>query len=457
MVAVSEASLAPRLMAAGSDVPEHVIASARLHLLDALAVGVAAASIGPVSRLGTLAGRQGAGASTVLGSPQGSPAPIAALINGGFIHSLEFDDTHVASVMHGSSVLAPAALAVAEETGSSGRSALTAFAIGWELLIRIGLASPGRIQSQGFQITSAAGAYASAAVSCLLHGDSPDVFDNAIGIAGSQAAGTFAFLADGATVKAVQPAWSAHAGLLAAELARAGVTGPQAVFDGRYGFFRLYADDPDGGASLRLQLADLGSVWRLPEAAFKMQPCCHYIHPFIEALAQLVENGLTEDNLVALHCWVPAETVPIIAEPWAQQQRPAKGHDARWSLPYVLGAALRTGALDVRSFDGPCDIRVMEISDKVSYEPWTGSGFPARFPARLRAQLSDGTVLESRVDDVRGGPTRPVAADDILGKAILNLVAGGMQEGEANRLADEIVNAVDPDIRRIGALLRARS
>ena len=72
---------------------------------------------------------------------------------------------------------------------------------------------------------------------------------------GSQAAGNFAFLADGDTVKAVQPAWAAHAGLLAAELARAGVTGPSDVFDGKYGFFVLYARDPDGAANLSRHLA----------------------------------------------------------------------------------------------------------------------------------------------------------------------------------------------------------
>lgn len=456
MVALTqqESSIAGRLIQARSDVPDYVLQSARLHILDALAVGRAGSRVGPVSGVTALAASQGRGRSTVLGSSEAVPSPIAALINGSLIHSLEYDDTHVASVMHGSSVMASSALAVSEELGSTGLEMLSSFAIGWEFLIRIGLASPGRIQSQGFQITSAAGAFASAAVSCLLHGDDPDVFANAIGIAGSQASGTFAFLADGDTVKAVQPGWSAHAGLLAAQLARAGVTGPSSVFDGPYGFFTLYAKDPEAGANLAVQLADLGEVWRLPEAAFKLQPCCHYIHPYIEALEQLMAQGLSASNLVSLHCWVPEEVTSIIAEPWPRRQRPAKPHDARWSLPYVLGAVLDRGSLEVSVFSGECDDAVIAISERVTYEPWIDSGFPSRFPARIRAELADGSVMEYSVDDVKGSPSRPVRAEDILAKAIANFVAGGMAEHDAKTVADELLNAGDPDVSMLSELLQ---
>lgn len=451
---MTASTLPRRLAEVRGSIPDDVLHSARLHLLDALAVGLAGSRVGPVRGLGALAATQGCGPSTVLGSPRTCPPPVAALINGSFIHSLEYDDTHVASVMHGSSVLASSALAVAEELGTGGGAALTAFAVGWELLVRLGLASPGRIQARGFQTTSAAGSFAAAAVSCLLHGDSPETFENAIGIAGSQAAGTFAFLANGDTVKAAQPGWAAHSGLLAADMARAGVTGPRDVFDGVYGFFALYAGDPSGGEALTGQLADLGDTWHLPDAAFKLMPCCHYIHPFVEALEQLMKSGISQDNLVSLHCWVPEGAVPVIAEPWARRQRPVKAHDARWSLPYVLSLTLHGGDLDLRAFDGVCDEEVMAIAERITYEPWIGSGFPSRYPARLRAQLSDGSVLEATVDDVKGSPSRPVNDDDVMVKALRNLVTGGMAEPDARRLADVVLHEADPDLTLIGDLLR---
>ena len=58
----------------------------------------------------------------------------------------------------------------------------------------------------------------------------------------------------------------------------------------------------------------------------------------------------------------------------------------------------------------------MTISDQVTYEPWPDSGFPSRFPARLRAELSDGSRLEAVVDDVLGSPIRPVTTDEVLAK-----------------------------------------
>ncbi len=445
--------LAERLAGAFADVPDQVMAAARLHLLDALGVGMAAAACGPVRGVTALASSAGGGPCTVLGRTGGTSASIAALVNGALIHSLEYDDTHVASVMHGSAVLAPAALAAAEQVGASGRDLLAAYAVGWELLIRIGLASPGRIQAKGFQITSAAGAFAAAAVSCLLHGDSPRVTTDAIGIAGSQAGGTFAFLAGGDTVKAVQPGWAAHAGMLAGELARAGVTGPERVFEGRFGFFSLYADDPDAGERLLASLDDVGSTWHLTEAAFKLVPCCHYIHPFVEAVTSLMADGLASDDLASLHCYVPAEVVPVIAEPWAERQSPVKAHDARWSLPYVLALVLAHGRVTAADFEGAVDPECVRLAGRMTFEAWPHSGFPERFAARIRVGRRDGTAVDVAIDDVRGGRGRPVDPVDVLEKARQNLGLGGLTADEVETVVGQLSGA-GPDLGVIGTVLR---
>jgi 2-methylcitrate dehydratase PrpD len=436
--------MAPLLRAAYESVPEHVLQAARLHLLDAISVGLLAARRGPVRGVRRLA-QANPGACTVLGSPHTASAPVAVLVNGALIHSLEFDDTHVASVMHGSSVMAPVALAMAEAGDAS--SLLPGFAVGWELLIRLGLASPGRIQARGFQITSAAGAFAAAAASALMSGDDDTVVADALGIAGSQAGGTFAFLADGDTVKAAQPGWAAHSGLMASALARAGVSGPRRVFSGRYGFFELYADDPTGVERFADELADLGYVWHLPEAAFKLVPCCHYIHPFVEALLRLMEQGVTTENLSRLHCWVPTGAVPVVAEPWVERQSPASAHLARWSLPYVLALVLRDGHVSADAFDGECDGDVVRAAARIDYEDWPDSGFPARFPARLLAQLTDGTEREVTVADVRGGAGRPIEASDVIDKATLNLRQAGLPESAVAEIVEEFAWSSAPNPR----------
>lgn len=426
--------------------------AARLHLLDALCVGLLAAARGPVRGVRQLA-HSDSGPCTVLGSPHRASEAVAALVNGAVIHSLEFDDTHVASVMHGGAVMAPAALACAEASDAEGHDMLSAFAAGWEVLIRLGLASPGRIQARGFQITSAAGAFAAALVSGLLHGDDDDVVANAVGVAGSMAAGTFAFLRDGDTVKAVQPGWAAHAGILSAELARAGITGPDGVFDGRYGFFSLYADDPEGAEAFARELDDLGRRWHLTEAAYKLVPCCHYIHPFVEAVERVTAEGITGNDITAVHCWVPTGAAPVIAEPWSERQRPRKAHDARWSLPYVLALAIANGDVTAADFDGECDEACMALAERMTYELWPDSGFPQRFPARILVRLRDGSEREVTIDDVRGGIGRPIEAADVERKARANLSQAGVSTGQADAIIGEFLGTASPDMRTLRHLL----
>lgn len=448
------ADLVARAQALHGSIPDHVLASARLHLLDALGVGALGATRGPLRGLSRLAGGDHAGGrSTVLGTSGSAPAPVAALVNGSYIHSLEFDDTHVASVMHGSATLAAAALAVAQEADADGAAMLSAYALGWEVLIRMGLASPGTLQARGFQTTSAAGPFAAALVSSLLHGDDPELAVSALGIAGSMPGGTFAFLEEGSTVKAGQPAWAAHSGIWAAELARAGMTGPSRVLEGERGFFRLYADDEGAPERLRDELATLGDVWHLPDAAFKLIPCCHFIHPFVEALGLVLDGGIVAADIASIHCHVPAGAVPVIADPWADRQSPRTPHDARWSLPYVLAGRAVDGRVDLDLFSTPIGGERLDLSRRISYEVWEDSGFPARFPARVVVTLTDGRVLESSVDDVIGGAGRPVDADQVLAKARQNLAGAGLEPAAVEQLERELIDAPAPRPGVLGQLL----
>jgi len=436
------------------NVPDGVMMSARLHVLDALGVGAVGARRGPlrdISRLVT--GVHAGGRSSVLGSSTSTSASVAALVNGSLIHSLEFDDTHVASVMHGSSTLAATALAVAQEIGAGGDAMLSAFVIGWELLVRMGLASPGTLQARGFQTTSAAGPFASALASSLLYGDDAETTVNALGIAGSQPGGTFAFLADGDTVKAGQPAWAAHSGIWAAELARAGMTGPGRVLEGSLGFYELYADDCGAADRLRHELGNIGLRWHLPQAAFKLIPCCHFIHPFVEALSLLLDQELEAEQIQSIHCFVPRGVIPVIAEPWPDRQRPRSPHDVRWSLPYVLAARVVDGGVGLDLFDAPIGGATLDLAQRITFEPWDNSGFPARYPARLTVRTTGGQTLSSEVYDVLGGSNRPVGSDDVIEKALRNFGAAGLANVQRRAVVRELIDEPSPDLNLLGSLL----
>lgn len=398
-------------------VPPPVIAAAKLHLLDSLGVGLAAASLPGSAGWGdAVAGLGGGGASTALGRREPLPSSAAALLNGSLIHSLEFDATHVASIVHGGAVIAPTALAVAEARGRSGAALLRAFIAGWEVFIRLGLAAPGRFQAEGFQITAVGGAFVAALMTAMLENRDAATTVHAIGIAGSQASGVFEFLAEGASVKGLHPGWAAHAGIIATAMAAGGMTGPSTILDGKFGFYRCFARDPEAPARLAVLLDDIGSRWRLPETALKAYATCHYIHPFLEAMDVLIERAGGAQAIVGVHCEVPVEEAPLIADPWSGKQRPRSGYDAKWSLPYCLAARLVDGKVALETFVGEARADLVARTATMTWEPWADSGFPARFPARLAVTLNDGTTLRHAVDDVRGGANRPFPRETILAK-----------------------------------------
>jgi 2-methylcitrate dehydratase PrpD len=338
------------------------------------------------------------------------------MINGGLIHSLEFDDTHTASIAHGSAVLAAAALAVAEAQNASGAALLGAYARGWEVLIRFGLAAPNGFHAKGFMSTSVTGALTSALLAAELMGLDEDRMVAALGIALSQASGVMEFLTNGSSVKSLNPGWAAHAGVVAANFARAGMTGPETSLDGKHGLFRQFSNNEGAAARFRELIADLGRQWHLPKAAYKFYPCCHYLHPFIEAASKLAERGVRADDVERILCRVPQGEAAVICEPWETKQSPANGHAARWSLPITVAAQLVEGKVDLATFETSASDAVRTLARRISWEPLSGARFPERFEAELICETKRGTKETMRIDDVFGNHTRAPGAEAVLAK-----------------------------------------
>jgi len=415
-------------------IPEDVAICAVDHILDAIGVGLAASSLPGSARLHAAVRALGAGEeAAALGFAGSLPMPSAALINGTFIHSLEYDDTHTASIVHGSSVVVAAALASAQEHGASSAEFVRAVVAGWEVMIRMGLAAPGAFQRRGFQITAVGGPFVAALLGTLLAHRSASDAVHAMGIAGSQAGGVFEFLAEGATVKAMHPGWAAHAGLVAAELAAGGMTGPSSIFEGQHGFYRLYAGDEHAPARLAGLLNSLGSRWLILEASLKGYPCCHYLHPFLEAAARLRSKGACAEDISSVECAVPEEEAMLICEPWERKLAPASGYEAKFSLPYALAVMLCDGEVGVATFAGTASHRAaLELAQRVRWRPWPNSGFPQCFPARVRLRMRDGSTVEETIPQVRGSPERPFSRAEVDAKftanAALRLGEGGARE-----------------------------
>ncbi len=436
--------------AARAPLPETIARVASLHLLDTIGVGLAAAGSSNGRPYLDFA-RQGGlkGPAAVFGHAPGATPAEAALINGGLIHSLEYDDTHTGSVVHGSAVLAAVALAAG---GSDGGAVLGAYVRGWELLIRIGLAAPGGFQARGFQLTSVGGTLAAAMVASELGGLTQAQAVSATGIGLSQASGVFEFLDNGASVKSLHPGWAAHAGITAAALARAGLTGPETAFEGRFGLFRAFAGDDAAASRLQTLIGDFGTVWHLADAAFKFHPCCHYLHPFIEAAGLLAAQGVRAEAIEHVLCRVPAGAAGIICEPWPLKQVPRTGHAARWSLPAVVAARLVEGKVDLETFERVLSPPVLALAARSEWEPLGRDRFPERFEAEIRVRLRDGSVQEVRVEDADGNRSRPAAPQRVREKFRAN-AARSLPPGQAARLEASIDSIADAG--GLGRLMQA--
>jgi 2-methylcitrate dehydratase PrpD len=437
-----------------SAIPRDVRDAAKLHLLDAIGVGFAAAATGAgAPYLKAAPVLSGSGPATIFGSSDGFTAAVAALANGGMIHGLEYDDTHTASIVHGSSVLAATALAAAESAGATSAALLSAYIKGWEVLIRVGLAAPGKFQAQGFQVTSVGGTLAAAMVAADLFGLDEEQTIHAIGIALSQSSGVFEFLTNGSTVKSLHAGWAAHGGVTAATLAAAGLTGPVTAFEGRFGLFRRFAADDEGAARFANLIETLGSDWHLPQAAFKFYPCCHYIHPFIEALGiALAENP--DRTVEAILCEVPAGATALISDPWERKLAPQSGHEARYSLPIALAARLVDGVLTPASFADAPGAAIVAKAKCISAREMAAADFPNRFEVRIHVTFADGGIREVYVDDVFGGARRPASRDAVLNKFRANLALLG-EERDVHAIEGVVLASDGKSITELTRVLRA--
>jgi 2-methylcitrate dehydratase PrpD len=443
--------LIDRVLSLPDQLPPEVDTNARLHFLDAVGVGLAAARVGPVRNLASGGGLEHAtghatGPCSVLGSAGRYSAGEAALINGTLIHSIEFDDTHTGSVMHGSSALVPAVLAAAQQSGADGKTMLNALVAGWETIIRMGLAAPGGFQKNGFQGTSIAGTIAGAVAVGRTQGMGRDLLLNAVGIAASFSSGNFTFLAEGASSKAAQPGIAAQGAISAVQLARGGVTGATGVFEGSGGFFGLYARDETASERFAASLASLGSDWLITEAAFKEFPCCHYIHPFIEAAGRGSLDISSPENIAEIRCRVPVGQEAIIALPWEHKQSPTRANEARWSLPYVIALRLVTGAVSIEDFEGTPNPDVVALAKRIAWQPWTDSGYPDKFPAEIEITLRDGSSETITVADVNGNRTRPWDSEQVVAKFTKNAKLAGLSEQNRDRILEDFLESANPNI-----------
>ncbi len=436
------------------EIPGEVVQAAKLHLLDAIGCGLAAHALGVATEGRTaMAELGGEPQSSVIGLGDELPAPNAAFANAMLCHGLDFDDTHSDSVSHVSTVVCPAALAVGEAHGSSGRELLTAIVGGNEVVTRVGMAASGAFHKRGFHPTAICGIFGATAAAGRLAGSSARATASAFGIAGSFASGLFAYLDDATPTKPMHPAWAAHGGILASRLASLGAEGPPGVLEGRFGVYHAFVGAAEGEVDIDAQLADLGSRWETLRIAFKPYPACHFIHGSLGATASLLDQ-IDPDEIEDILVWIPQAGIPLVLEPAASKTAPRSEYDAKFSLQYSTAAMLVHGEVGVQSYtdEAIADARVVELASKVRHEAREYESYPAAFPGGVRVVLRDGRTVEADFPHQRGGPENPMSPDEVRAKFRHN-ASLALGDSAIDTLEETVLSLEEHD--RIDAMLPA--
>lgn len=289
---------------------------------------------------------------SVLGSGEKLSCLNAAFLNAMMGFALDYDDTHERANTHLGVACIPAALAIAEYHGGiDGKAFITALAGAMEIGARLGIGCKRKVKNHimgGWDYAALHGTFTAAAVSGKLLGLQETQLRNALGIAYQQASGNTLSAIEEADTKKMGPGFAARNGVLAALMAKQGLTGCVSVFSGTpYSLFPMYHDGGDPYA-----VTDkLGEEYVISELGFKSYPCCRLGHRYIDCVLNILqEHNLSPDAIKAIRLNVCPQVDIQLCQPLSAKCTPQSRNAAQFSLPWMLAAAVVDGSVGVSAF-----------------------------------------------------------------------------------------------------------
>ncbi|GII92792.1 MmgE/PrpD family protein [Sinosporangium siamense] len=394
------------LDAAARPLPEDAAAAARRTLYNVMAVALGAAGSPEVTRLATALATP-SGVPAAPGVPGHADAPGAALLTGFAAHLDDFDDTHLATVIHpGAAVLGAAWSAgwTADQAGE-GSGLLTAFALGCEIQLRLGLAVTPDHYERGWHITGTCGVIGAAVTAGLLGGLGRDALAGALRLASLRTVGHRE--AFGTEVKPFHAGKAAANGLLAAQEAELGAETAAALPD----LGHLLVAFAPGHRNPSVLLDGFGKQWEVVANTFKPYPCGIVAHPGIDAAILAHRQGLRPAGIARVRYLCH----PLVPELMGRLD-PRTGLEARFSAVHGVAAGLTRGAGGLAEFADTA-IADPELSGvRARIELCPDEAMP-RDAAALEIEAVDGAVTRWPVAHARGSLLRPLTDDELIGKA----------------------------------------
>jgi 2-methylcitrate dehydratase PrpD len=421
------------------DLPATTIAATKRALLDGLGVMLAASGLSEDVRPFVTLAREMAGPcrASILGSWERVSPAAAAFANGAMAHALDYEDAFDAAPTHPTASLIPAALAMAQALDARGATFITAMAIGCDLACRLAL-SVGDALERAWYPPPILGAFGAVAATAHLHGLTEQQTLDAFSLMLCQTTCPQEIKhSRDSVIRAVREAFPAQAAVISAALAAQDVRGFATPLEGKGGFFHAFADGRWNADAL---LHDLGRHFYIEALSFKPWPCCRGTHPYIEAAQRLrAAHGIRPQDIKLIRA--PIGTVQqMLCEPLARKRAPATIIDAKFSIPFTVGAAFvhQEVTLDTFTTAQIVNPEVLAIAARVA--PFVREGSPTS--GGLEIELTDGRRYASEIDQALGHPDRPMTDARLRGKFVdcATRAAVAMTVVEAQELCDRILS-----------------
>jgi 2-methylcitrate dehydratase PrpD len=386
-----------------ADLPTEVIEHTKKQVLDITGVALGGSSKAGIKELAEIIADWGGKAeSSVFCFGHKVPAPNAAQVNASMAHALDYDDTGDGPT-HQSVVIFPAALAMAERQGKvTGKDFITAYALGCDMMGRLGQAFRGGVKGPtvgghpgaGWHLTALYGYFATAGVAGKLMGLDAEKMINAFGIAYHQCSGNGQCVTEGALTKRMGPGFSARGGIVAALMAEKGITGAHESLEGEVGLFNLYHK---GEYDPKPLTAELGKRFAGLNAQMKPYPCCKGTHSYVDLALLMMDKYRFKTGDIKEITVFHNDATYFLHHPLEKRRKPENPVDSQFSIPWAAAAVFARGRAGVGEFTEEAiksaDILGLAGKVKIVADKKVGEG-KGLIPAKIEVKTAKGSFVE---------------------------------------------------------------
>lgn len=393
--------------------PEHVVEFTKICILDWYGSAIAGKDMPPIQAIKELVEEWGGHEQATLVTGGKSSLVNAVLVNAASSHIVELDDIHKSSIIHAGTVVIPAAVAAAEAYNLSGKDLITAVVVGYEVCYRIGEAvSPSHYYF--WHNTATCGTFGAAAAVAKLLNLNVEQTIYALGNAGSQAAGLWEFIEDGANTKQLHTAKAAYNGTLAAFLGKRNFTGATKILEGKRGFFEAMANVADPSKITK----NLGNEWKITENSFKIHASCRHTHPAIDCILDIMKEHAISYRQINRMTIKTYQTVLNITD----NPNPNSVYACKFSSQFCASLAAINGSASLRDFTDESlrDPEMVNLMKKVDVivDPYYENAYPEKWGATVEIALENGKVFEQATDYPKGDPEKTASKEELIQKFI---------------------------------------